>query len=102
MGTALPVDETGLDNTADVYDPIDEIETVPERVRPAAIEDTGWGESSYQPAPRDIARRAALFDLPDPSAAVEDLATHVVSLDEIHKGIELMRTKEAVKVVVVP
>ena len=44
----------------------------------------------------------AISILLDPSAAVEDLATHVVSLDEIHKGIELMRTKEAVKVVVVP
>lgn len=44
----------------------------------------------------------AIEMLRDETLAIEDIATHELKLDEIQKGIELMRKKEAVKVVVYP
>lgn len=39
----------------------------------ASVDDPTWGTSTYTPGnPADIARRAALFDLPDPSVAAVD------------------------------
>lgn len=40
--------------------------------------------------------------LQDPDFGAEQLVTHEISLDDIQKGIALMRSKEAVKVVVYP
>lgn len=71
----LPRDTTGLDTISDSYDLYDDrVDRELERPRPAAIEDPDWGTSSYQPArpAMNIARRAALFDLPDPSGATVD------------------------------
>lgn len=46
------------------------------RPRPRAVEDPSWGKSDFTPAVGNIARRATLFDLPDPSEAyVDPLAT---------------------------
>lgn len=47
----------------------------PARKVPAVIDDPSWGKSSFTPARTDagnVARRAALFDLPDPLAAEQD------------------------------
>ena len=63
----MPRDRTGLDNIADVYDPAEEV--AQPRIKPEKIDDSAWGQSSFAPAPAtiDVARRASLFDLPDPS-----------------------------------
>lgn len=48
----------------------------PERPRPNAVTDPDWGKSSYKPTRRasvsNVARRAALFDLPDPKVSGQD------------------------------
>lgn len=44
----------------------------------------------------------AISILTDPEAAIDEVATHTVALEDIHRGIDLMRSREAVKVVVVP
>ena len=41
-------------------------------VRPAAPDDPEWGKSSYRPQVSNVARRASLFDLPDPSLGESD------------------------------
>ncbi|GEM_PF-1476610 len=67
----LPKDTTGLDTFSDSYDVIDVQEPAQ---KPDPIDDPTWGQSSFVP-PRpvnNIARRAALFDLPDPSGAAPD------------------------------
>ena len=67
----LPKDTTGLDTFSDSYDVID-VEAPAQK--PDPIDDPTWGQSSFVP-PRpvnNIARRAALFDLPDPSGAAPD------------------------------
>lgn len=51
------------------------------RAAPAAVSDPDWGKSSYKPTRRqnvsNVARRAALFDLPDPkNAGVDGLGTY--------------------------
>ncbi|MDO4806807.1 MAG: M28 family peptidase [Coriobacteriales bacterium] len=76
----LPRDTTGLDTISDSYDLYDdEVGRVAHRDRPQPVEDPSWGVTSYQP-PRpamNIARRAALLDLPDPSEAfVDPLASY--------------------------
>lgn len=44
-----------------------------EKPNPAPIEDPSWGTSSFRPMPQpNIARRAVLFDLPDPSVTPSD------------------------------
>ena len=40
--------------------------------RPAAPDDPEWGKSSYRPQVSNVARRASLFDLPDPSLGESD------------------------------
>lgn len=40
--------------------------------KPARIDDPNWGKSEYHPPVRSVARRAALFDLPDPAASPAD------------------------------
>ena len=48
----------------------------PARPRPDAVSDPDWGKSSYKPTRRanvsNVARRAALFDLPDPKTSAQD------------------------------
>lgn len=41
-------------------------------LRPAAPEDPEWGKTSFRPALSSVARRASLFDLPDPSTREKD------------------------------
>ena len=40
--------------------------------KPAAPDDPEWGKTSFRPQSGNVARRATLFDLPDPSAAGND------------------------------
>ena len=40
--------------------------------KPAAPDDPEWGKTSFRPQAGNVARRATLFDLPDPSAAGND------------------------------
>lgn len=45
------------------------------RQRPEKPDDPNWGRSSFKPQVSDVARRAALFDLPDPSELSDPLAS---------------------------
>lgn len=81
----VPRDTTGLDTISDSYDLYaDEVERVAPKHRPQPVEDPSWGITSYQP-PRpamNIARRAALLDLPDPSEDfVDPLASYAYSYE---------------------
>ena len=44
----------------------------PAQIKPAAPEDPEWGTSTYRPSVSNVARRASLFDLPDPSLNESD------------------------------
>ena len=70
----LPKDTTGIDIISDSYDLYTEETVQSGYEKPAPLTDPGWGVSSYQPAlpSVNIARRAALFDLPDPSSLSSD------------------------------
>ena len=71
----LPRDDSGLDTISDSYDLYSgEVRRESRRERPAAVEDPNWGTSSYQPTrpAMNIARRAVLYDLPDPSGSSVD------------------------------
>ena len=68
-------DDSGINTITDNYDLLDgDIPRESQRARPAAIDDPTWGTSTYQPTrpSYNIARRAALYDLPDPSGATVD------------------------------
>ena len=68
-------DDSGLSTISDSYDLYaDDVARESRRSRPAAIEDPTWGTSTYQPArpAMNIGRRAALYDLPDPSGKTID------------------------------
>lgn len=70
-----PKDITGMDVISDSYDLFtDGAVRVQTYQKPEPVSDPSWGVSSYQPPvpSMNIARRAALFDLPDPSAASID------------------------------
>lgn len=60
------IDEGSLD--PDATQPASETE----RPRPSAPEDPEWGTSTYRPQVSSVARRASLFDLPDPSLNESD------------------------------
>lgn len=65
-----PKDSSGLMTTED---PFDVEATNPNiAVRPEPPADPEWGKSSYRPQLSSVARRATLFDLPDPSTAESD------------------------------
>ena len=66
-----PSDSSGLSNVDDVFDP-DETRPAERPVRPEAPSDPEWGKSSYRPQLSSVARRASLFDLPDPSESEND------------------------------
>lgn len=72
----VPRDTTGLDTISDSYDLYGskDAETHVVYEKPVPVDDPNWGVSSYQPARPaiNIARRAALFDLPDPSSRFID------------------------------
>lgn len=67
-GDILPKDTSGLDTMSDAYDNAADSSSV-HRPRPKPINDPTWGKSSYEPPinTSSFARRAALYDLPDPS-----------------------------------
>lgn len=75
-GPLTETDHSGLYTMAaeDASDAADA--TRPQRPRPSAVSDPDWGKSSYKPTRRanvsNVARRAALFDLPDPKANGQD------------------------------
>ena len=65
-----PKDDTGLNMISESYDLFSgDVPRAAEYQKPIPVEDPNWGVTSYQPArpAMSIARRAALFDLPDPS-----------------------------------
>lgn len=65
-----PKDSSGLtamdESTLDIDRP------VPVRKRPAAPDDPEWGKASFRPSVSSVARRASLFDLPDPRDSESD------------------------------
>lgn len=63
-----PKDSSGL--TADIE--VDQPEPQQPAPRPAAPDDPEWGRASYRPQVSNVARRASLFDLPDPSLGESD------------------------------
>ncbi len=78
-GPVVENDHSGLTTMAEESDEEAAQADRPERPRPSAVEDPEWGRSSYSPkqhpAAGNVARRAALFDLPDPlEADVDPLA----------------------------
>lgn len=71
-------DMSGL--VVDTYDEsFDPDATVPsirtDTTRPAAPDDPDWGQTTYRPQVSDVARRASLYDLPDPSESNDPLAS---------------------------
>lgn len=71
----LPKDTSGLDTMTDSLDDYDsESGLQDDQDAPDPIDDPSWGQSSFvPPKPKvNVARRAALFDLPDPSEETED------------------------------
>ena len=69
-GKTLDPDNTGLtaESDSDGTAPMQAAATP----KPAAPDDPEWGKSTFRPQATDVARRATLFDLPDPSAAGND------------------------------
>ena len=78
-----PKDSSGLTNTEQLDADLDATRPAPPVERPKAPSDPEWGKASFRPQLSDVARRASLFDLPDPSATgvdpfgAEDGATRV-------------------------
>ncbi len=75
-GPLTETDHSGLYTMADEDATEATAATRPERPRPNAVADPDWGKSSYKPTRRanvsNVARRAALFDLPDPKTSGQD------------------------------
>lgn len=71
-GSTVDPDHTGL--TAEVFDP-DATEAAAPAPKPADPEDPEWGQSSFVPDVSNVARRATLFDLPDPDEVNDPFAT---------------------------
>lgn len=71
-GSTVDPDHTGL--TAEVFDP-EATEAAAPVVKPADPEDPEWGQSSFTPDVSNVARRATLFDLPDPDKVNDPFAT---------------------------
>ena len=70
-----PKDSSGLSAMGDDFDP-DATRPAEPLERPDAPSDPEWGKTSYRPQLSSVARRASLFDLPDPSAnEVDPFAT---------------------------
>ena len=72
-----PVEETELEGDTAQFDPNStvpaQIPTLVDEPLPSETpEDAGWGVSTYRPGVSDVARRAVLFDLPDPSESESD------------------------------
>lgn len=71
----LPRDDSGITTISDSYDLYaGEVRREVQHDRPAAVEDPTWGTSEYQPTrpSHNLARRAALYDVPDPSGRTID------------------------------
>lgn len=60
-------DDSGLDPST-----IDQDVPAEPRKKPAAVDDPTWGTSDFVPPQANVARRAVLFDLPDPAVATSD------------------------------
>lgn len=66
-----PQDSSGLTTMSDDFD-ADTTQPARAVQRPEAPSDPEWGKTSYRPQLSSVARRASLFDLPDPSAGEAD------------------------------
>ena len=66
-----PKDTTGLTAMDEEYDP-DATRPAEPIERPDAPSDPEWGKTSFRPKLSSVARRASLFDLPDPSSRGAD------------------------------
>lgn len=76
LGSVGERDTSGMDNLDGVYDAADTQSLPADPVpSPAAPDDPTWGQSSYRPEISSVARRAALYDLPDPSKSSDPFGT---------------------------
>lgn len=68
----VPEEELAAKDASGLDAPIED-ETPAEKIpAPRPIEDPSWGRSEFRPAHNSMARRAVLFDLPDPSETTTD------------------------------
>lgn len=91
LGTIADLDTSGLH----VQD--DEPSGPAERTsRPAGVEDPNWGKAEYAPQVSPTARRAVLFDLPDPAQAPHDpfATSEEAEEDDLDATEPTVRTQE--------
>ena len=68
----VPEEELAAKDTSGLDAPIED-DTPAEKIpAPRPIDDPSWGRSEFRPAHNSMARRAVLFDLPDPSETTTD------------------------------
>ena len=68
----VPEEELAAKDASGLDAPIED-DTPAEKIpAPRPIDDPSWGRSEFRPAHNSMARRAVLFDLPDPSEATTD------------------------------
>lgn len=68
----VPEEELAAKDTSGLDAPIED-DTPAEKIpAPRPIDDPSWGRSEFRPAHNSMARRAVLFDLPDPSEGTTD------------------------------
>lgn len=76
-GALIETDHSGLSTMVDEDAETASAAERPKRVLPSAVDDPNWGKSSYTPAAHpaasSVARRAALFDLPNIDASNDGL-----------------------------
>lgn len=90
-------DSSGLTNLSGLEDDANATQAAP-APRPEAPSDPEWGKSGYRPQLSSVARRASLFDLPDPSAADSD----PFATDPQAKPVEVPPTRQAAAPVSAP
>ena len=72
---AVEESEPAVEQATAAFDPNSTmpVEVAPQpSVQPSTPDDASWGVSTFTPGVSDVARRAILFDLPDPSEATSD------------------------------
>lgn len=75
-GSVDDSDDGGLTDLDGVIDPADTLAAEPEPAQaPESPDDPDWGKPSYRPEVSSVARRAALYDLPDPSQSSDPFGT---------------------------
>ena len=81
-----PKDSSGLTELGDTAADLDATQpTAPSR--PAAPEDPEWGKANYRPQVSSVARRATLFDLPDPNESASDPLESTGQTRPVSRGV---------------